>query len=172
MTTEKSTEKKNWYKSPWVIGWLILLASVLAVNIYMIIQSMNQFPGLVVDDFYQRGQNYEENIHKKLKNNNLWKTSFDYGQIHLSQPTNIRFKITDKQGNKANIEKITLYLYRPSNSKKDFSQAMVATKEDNVWQTTVNFDSKGKWDILASVFVDGKEANYGESIFVNDENNQ
>ena len=107
---KESTEKKNWYKSPWVIGWLLLVATVLAVNIYMIMQSMNQFPGLVVDDFYQRGQDYEENIHKKLKNNSLWKTSFDYDQIHLSQPADIRFKITDQQGNKANIEKITLYI--------------------------------------------------------------
>ena len=45
---------------------------------------------------------------------------------------------------------------------------MVATEVDNIWQTTVSFDRKGKWDILASVVIEGKEANYGESIFVND----
>ncbi len=169
MNTEKETiQKKSWYKSPWVIGWLLLVATVLGVNIFMIMQSMNKFPGLVVDDFYERGQDYEENIHKKLKNNNLWKTSFDYQQIHLKQPADIRFVITDQQGNSANIEKMTLYLYRPANAKKDFSLPMKVTEKDNTWHASVTFDSKGKWDILVSVIIDGKEANYGESIFVND----
>jgi len=169
MNTEKeNTQKKSWYKSPWVIGWLLLVATVLGVNIYMIMQSMNEFPGLVVDDFYERGQDYEENIHKKLDNNNLWKTSFDYQQIHLNQPADIQFVITDQQGNTANIEKMTLYLYRPANAKKDFSLPMKATEKINTWHTSVTFDSKGKWDMLVSVIIDGKEANYGESIFVND----
>ncbi len=169
MNTEKeNTKKKNCYKSPWVIGWLLLVATVLGVNMYMIMQSMNDFPGLVVDDFYERGQDYEENIHKKLDNNNLWKTSFDYQQIHPNQPADIRFVITDQQGNTANIEKITMYLYRPANAKKDFSMPMKATEKNNTWHTSVTFDSKGKWDMLVSVIIDGKEANYGESIFVND----
>ncbi len=169
MNTEKeNTKKKNWYKSPWVIGWLLLVATVLGVNMYMIMQSMNDFPGLVVDDFYERGQDYEENIHKKLDNNNLWKTSFDYQQIHPNQPADIRFVITDQHGNTANIEKITMYLYRPANAKKDFSMPMKATEKNNTWHTSVTFDSKGKWDMLVSVIIDGKEANYGESIFVND----
>ncbi len=62
--SETVKKKQNWYKSPLVVGWLILVAVVLAVNIYMILQAFNDFPGLVVDDFYERGQNYEKNIHK------------------------------------------------------------------------------------------------------------
>ncbi len=165
---KENTEKKNWYKSPWVIGWLLLVAVVLGVNVYMIMQAMNKFPGLVVDDFYERGQNYEENIHKKLHNNSLWKTSFDYDQLHLNQPAEIRFMITDQQGNKVNIEKMTLYVYRPANAKKDFSQPMTVAEKENSWHSNVTFNSKGKWDILVSAVINGKEANYGESIFVND----
>jgi len=70
---DNNDEKQLWYKSPWLIGWLLLVVIVLAVNAYMITQSINNFPGLVVDDFYERGQDYEENINKKLENNNKWK---------------------------------------------------------------------------------------------------
>ncbi len=167
MSQEKTTtEKKQWYKSPWVIGWLLLLATVLGVNIFMIIQSITKFPGLVVDDFYQRGQNYEKNIHKKLKNNEHWKTQFKYSKIYLNRPATIQFSITDQQGNKARVEHIKLYLYRPSNAKKDFSMPMSAADKDNTYQASVTFDRKGKWDILASVVIDGTEVNYGESIYV------
>ncbi len=168
MNQEKSsTEKKQWYKSPWVIGWLLLLATVLGVNIFMIMQSITKFPGLVVDDFYQRGQDYEKNIHKKLKNNQRWKTRFDYSRIYLNKPTSIQFSITDKQGNKAKVEHITLYLYRPSNAEKDFSIPMSVADKANTYQASVTFDSKGKWDILASVVIEGTEVNYGKSIYVN-----
>jgi len=96
-----NSNKQSWYKSPWLIGWLLLVAVVLAVNAYMISQSINDFPGLVVDDFYERGQDYEENIATKLENNQKWTTQFQLSDIHINKPTTIAFTISDKEGNAA-----------------------------------------------------------------------
>lgn len=161
-------KKQSWYKSPWVIGWLSLVVTVLVVNGYMIFQSINDFPGLVVDDFYERGQDYEENINKKLENNAKWATEFQVPEIHHNKPVTISFSIKDEAGILSPVEKITLFAYRPSDAKKDFSTSMTLAENKNSYQSTMTFDTKGKWDLLASAVIDGIEVNYAQSIFVKD----
>jgi len=163
-----NSNKQSWYKSPWLIGWLLLVAVVLAVNAYMISQSINDFPGLVVDDFYERGQDYEENIATKLENNQKWTTQFQLSDIHINKPTTIAFTISDKEGNAAKVEKITLFAYRPSDAKKDFSVPMQKSQNNMNYQANMTFTNKGKWDLLASIIIDGAEVNYPKRIFVKD----
>ncbi|MCU7938491.1 MAG: FixH family protein [gamma proteobacterium symbiont of Bathyaustriella thionipta] len=164
-----STNKKQvWYKSPWLIGWLLLVIVVLAVNAFMIFQSINNFPGLVVDDFYDRGQDYEENINKKLENNEKWDTAFQLPEVYLNKPVTINFTIKDKTGTLSSVEKMTMFAYRPSDAKKDFSEPMTLAENKKNYQATMTFDSKGKWDLLASTVIDGTEVNYAKSIFVKD----
>ncbi len=163
-----NTKKQHWYKSPWLLGWLFLLLTVMSVNAYMIMQSINDFPGLVVDDFYERGQDYEENIATKLKNNQRWKTQFIITDVHLNQPTQIIFSITDKDNKAVKVEKITLFAYRPADASKDFSLPLVKIKGNNKYQATLSFNQKGKWDLLASIVIDGVEVNYPQKIFVKD----
>lgn len=161
-----NSKKQSWYKSPWVIGWLLLVLTVLAVNGYMIFQSMNDFPGLVVDDFYERGQDYEENILTKLENNRKWSTEFQLPGIQVKKPADIAFTISDSAGNPAAVEKITLFAYRPANAKQDFSSPMSLSEDKKFYRATLTFASKGKWDLLASVVIDGTEVNYAKRIFV------
>jgi len=164
---QKANNKQTWYKSPWVIGWLLLVLTVLAVNAYMIMQSINDFPGLVADDFYERGQDYEENIHKKMQNNEQWKTRFILPKVVANQPATITFIINNKQDHLASVEHITLYAYRPSSSKLDFSQPMLLAHAKQGYQTTMTFSAKGKWDLVASAVIDGVEVNYAQALFVN-----
>jgi len=161
-----NSNKQSWYKSPWLMGWLFLVAVVLAVNAYMITQSINDFPGLVVDDFYERGQNYEENIVTKLENNQKWTTQFKLKEIHLNKETIITFTITDSEGKAAKIDKITLFAYRPSDAKKDFSVPMSISENNKHYQAKLTFNSKGNWDLLASVIIEKTEVNYAQRIFV------
>ena len=164
----QNSKKQSWYKSPWVIGWLLLVIIVLSVNAFMIYQSVNNYPGLVVDDFYERGQDYEENIVTKLENNQRWETEFKLTDIHVNKKTVIDFAISDQHGKPAIAEKITLFAYRPANAKKDFSVAMTLSENKQYYQATLVFDSKGKWDLLASAVIDGTEVNYAKNIFVKD----
>ena len=137
-------------------------------TIYMVIQANSGFPGLVVDDFYERGQDYEENINKKLENNNKYLTAFQLAEVEQNKPLTINFAISDKSGMFAVVEKITLYAYRPSDSRKDFSTPMTLADNKQSYTVTMTFAQKGQWDILASAVIDGIEVNYGKSIFVND----
>jgi len=164
--TESNTQ--HWYKSPLLLIWLFLVLLAMSGTIYMVIQANSGFPGLVVDDFYERGQDYEENIKKKLENNNKYLTGFQITEIVQNKPIMINFSITDKNGKFASVEKITLYAYRPADSNKDFSEVMTLAADKQSYTATMIFADKGKWDILASAVIDGIEVNYGKSIFVND----
>ncbi len=161
-----NSNKQSWYKSPWVIGWLLLVIVVLAVNAFMIFQSVNNFPGLVVDDFYERGQNYEENMLKKLENNQKWTTEFQLSDVHMNKPASINFTISDSAGIPATVEKITLFAYRPADAKEDFSVPMSWSDNKQAYQASMTFGSKGQWDLLASIVIAGTEVNYAKRIYV------
>lgn len=167
-TNSAVSNKQHWYKSPLLLGWLFLVLTAMAGTIYMVIQANRGFPGLVVEDFYERGQDYEENIQKKLKNNERWDTAFTISAIHQHKAVTINFTIKDKAGVLTPVEKITLYAYRLSDAKQDFSAAMTLTEDKTSYQTTMTFASKGKWDLLASAVIDGTEVNYAKRIFVKD----
>lgn len=163
-----NSNSQAWFKSPLLLGWLFLVITAMAGTIYMVIQANSGFPGLVVDDFYERGQNYEENILTKLENNEKWTTDFQVPEIIQNKSISIIFSINDKNGKPASAEKIILFAYRPSNAEKDFSAPMNLSDDQGTYQANMTFDSKGKWDLLASVTIDGTEVNYAKSIFVKD----
>jgi nitrogen fixation protein FixH len=166
---DKSTKPQHWYKSPWLLGWLFLVLMAMAGTINMVIQANQGFPGLVVDDFYERSQDYEENIVSKIENNERWKTAFTLQEIKLDTPSQIKFTITDKQGQAAKVDKITLFAYRPADAKQDFSVPMALIKDSkDRYQADITFNRKGKWDLLASVIIAGIEVNYAQKIFVKD----
>ncbi len=168
-----NSNSNSWYKSPLLLGWLFLVLAAMAGTIFMVIQANSGFPGLVVDDFYERGQDYEENIQKKLENNEKWKTQFHIEDIFLNQATIIRISFTDSAGVPATPDKVTLFAYRPSNAEKDFNVPMMlfvqdGTAKKGTYQASMTFSAKGKWDILASINIDGIEVNYAQSIFIKD----
>ncbi|MCK5648508.1 MAG: FixH family protein [Gammaproteobacteria bacterium] len=163
-----NSNSQQWYKSPMLIGWLFLVLTAMAGTIYMVIQANTGFPGLVVDDFYERGQNYEENILTKLENNEKWTTEFQVPEILQNKSISILFSINDNNGQPVSAEKIILFAYRPSNAKKDFSAPMSLSDDQRTYQANMTFDSKGKWDLLASVTIDGTEVNYAKNVFVKD----
>ena len=167
-TWSKPDGIQHWYKSPLLLVWLFLVIMAMSGTIYMVIQANSGFPGLVVDDFYERGQDYEENIQIKLDNNNKWLPKFRINQPYLNRSVIVNFLITDQAGNAAPVETVTLYAYRPSDSKQDFSKEMVLISGRAIYQVKVGFKRKGKWDLLASVMIDGIEVNYAKSIFVKD----
>ncbi len=168
MNSTSTNKIQHWYKSPLLLIWLFLVLMAMSGTIYMVIQANSGFSGLVVEDFYERGQDYEENIHKKLENNAKWTPAFKVNEIKLNQQTTIEFALSDKQGKPAVVEKLTLFVYRPSNAKEDFSVPMSILNDGKTYQAQITFSIKGKWDFLASAIIDGVEVNYAKSIFVKD----
>ena len=55
-------KKQSAWRNPWVIAWVSILIGFFIISGTRIYFAVTTSPGLVVDDYYERGQDYEENI--------------------------------------------------------------------------------------------------------------
>ncbi len=153
MTVESN--KQSPWQNPWVLGWVGLLVVFLIANFIMIYLAVSNNPGLVVEDYYERGQNYEQNMLSRQARNPGWIMELSSPKaVGVEQPANFGVQIKDKYGNSVTPETVTFYAYRPADAREDFSVPM-REHLPGVYQAEVSFPLLGVWDILVS-------ARYGE----------
>ncbi|MCU7845563.1 MAG: FixH family protein [Candidatus Thiodiazotropha sp. (ex Monitilora ramsayi)] len=144
------TDKKSAWRSPWVIGWVLMVVIFFTMNMIMIYLAQDKNPGLVVEDFYDRGQDYEKNMLKRQARNPGWQMKIELPKkIDVDEPVICRFTVLDKAGNPVEPDSVTFYAYRPSDAKKDFSKPMEKIGP-GLYQAEVSFPMLGAWDLLVS----------------------
>lgn len=154
------------WKSPWVIAWVGLVVAVLGVNGVMVYLAVATSPGLVVENFYERGRHYERTMLSKDVRNPGWTLRADIPQeIVAGVPSAIRFFLVDKAGQPVTPESVELFVYRPSDAARDFS--VVMTQEGpGRYLANVSFPLIGAWDTLVAVRHDEDEFHVGHRIDV------
>lgn len=151
-------DKNSAWRSPWVIAWVAMVAIFFTMNLFMIFMAVDNNPGLVDKDFYDRGQDYEQNMLKRQARFPGWKMRVELPKmIAEGETVNCRFSVVDAEGRAISPDAVTFHAYRPADVKQDFSQPMEQV-EAGVYQTQVKFPLKGAWDILVS-------AKHGEDEF-------
>ncbi|MCW9025641.1 MAG: FixH family protein [Gammaproteobacteria bacterium] len=148
-----SQSNKQAMRNPWVLGWLGLLAIVLVVNIGMISTALITSPGLVEQDYYEKGRDHEENFLKKQAARNAlgWNFKLDVpAKILLGQSAILRFSVVDKVGVPLDDIKVDVKAYRPSDVTADFNVVMDSFAPGQ-YQTKVNFMLKGIWELKVKV---------------------
>ena len=154
------------WKSPWVIAWIALVVIVLAVNGVMIYLAITTNPGLVVDDFYERGQNYERTLLSKSARDPGWTLQADIPEhIDAGVPTAIRFFLVDRAGQPVTPDSVEFFVYRPSDSSRDFSKVM-AEEGPGRYRVDVSFPLIGVWDTLVAARQGDEEFQVGQRIHV------
>ena len=154
------------WKSPWVIGWIASIFIVLGVNIAMVYLAMDSNPGLVVEDYYERGQDYEKNMLTKLAREPDWLMTIDVPRdLAQGVPAPVGFSVVDKAGVPVRPDQVTFYAYRPSDANRDFS-AQMNEQAKGLYRAKVVFPLKGGWDSLVSVRQGGEEYTGGRRIQV------
>jgi len=120
------------------------------MNMVMIYMATENESGLVVDDFYDRGQDYEKNMLKRQARNPGWVMRVQLPKkIETDQPVTCRFSVKDKTGEPVRPDAVTFYAYRPSDKNADFSQAMQEVAP-GLYEAEVSFPLLGAWDTLVS----------------------
>lgn len=140
-------------RNPWVIGWLTLVGVVLIVNIVMITLAYTTNPGLVVDDYYERGRDHEQNIRKKIaaRNELGWTYSADFpASPRTNQKELYRVNLVDKKGMPLDNCDVKLTAYRPSDADADFTVAMTETMP-GLYEANTQFPLKGLWEITVTI---------------------
>ena len=165
MTDQQQSGIPAW-KSPWVIAWVLLVVTVLGVNLFMVLLAIETSPGLVNEDFYERGQDYEKTLFTKRANAPGWNMNIDLPKrIIAGEQTRVNFTIRDKAGVAVQPDSVTFFAYRPSDAERDFSLAMDQV-DKGLYSTKAQFRLKGFWDVLISVKSGDEEYNVGEQIAV------
>lgn len=157
------------WRSPWFIGWIGLVVVVLAVNATMIVLAFVTNPGLVVDDYYERGRNVERTLTTRRAEAPGWTMSLDTpADVAKSQSTVVRFFVVDSAGQPVRPDQVTYYAYRPSDPSADFSVPMVEEAPGR-YAAEVSFSMSGLWDTLVAARTDGQEVVYDQRIGVADQ---
>lgn len=165
-TTSSEVKATSAWRSPWVIGWVGLVAVVLAVNLTMVVLAVATNPGLVNYDFYERGQNYEKTLMSRLARDPGWTLKADFpADIKPNEPTTLRVVLVDKAGQPVKPERVTFFAYRPSDQSMDFSVPMVEEGRGR-YVAQVSFPLFGFWDGLVAVQQGGDEYTTGARIVV------
>ncbi len=170
------SNKQSAFRSPWVIGWLVLLLTVLAMNITMVYFSQDEFSGLVVDDAYERGKDYHENLRKRTEERPKWSTRVEFagaknymGDLKVAafnKPVKLDYVVADQQGAPVVPHSVTFYAYRNSDASQDFSVEMTQA-EPGHYQADISFPLKGVWDtyVTATTGVGNIEHNTAQKVF-------
>ena len=147
-----SQSNKQAWRNPWVIGWIAMVALVFVINAFMVGQAFTTSPGLVNEQYYDKGKNYHETIAKRDQVAALgWNVVLDKPSRPAFGASNTyRVIAVDAAGVPLSADSVTLYAYRPADQSADFSMPFVA-EGDGRFRADVRFPLKGMWDLVVAV---------------------
>lgn len=145
------SDSNSTWRSPWVIGIIVVLTIFVIANIYTIYLTTQDVPGLVVDNYYERGQHYEENMLKRQAQDPGWKMKVAAPEsIKMGKKEFINVTVTDGDAKPVNRDSVMFHLYRSSDATKDFSLPMKRI-DDGLYEVEVSFPLPGVWDVLVAL---------------------
>ena len=167
-TTQTSLAMKKTYsqtskeamRNPWFLALIGLVTVFLTVNIIFIVFAITSNPGLVADDYYEKGREYEKNVVTRLaaRNNLNWETKMEIPKlIYTNRPDVYRFSAVDSRGVSIMDADVEFIAYRPSDASADFVKT-VDQIAPGLYQTKLDFPLPGIWDINLKV-------KYGEDVY-------
>ncbi len=148
-----SQSNKEAMRNPWFLSLLGIVVVFLVVNATFIVFAVSTNPGLVSDDYYEQGREYEKNATTLLaaRNNLHWTSKLEIPKIiYTNTPANYRFSAVDSRGVSIMDADVKFILYRPSDANVDFVQA-VEQIAPGLYQTKLRFPLQGIWDLNLKV---------------------
>jgi len=170
--SQAKKDTRDWsvaWKNPFVIAWFTILTIVLTVNFFMVSMAIVTNPGLVIDDFYEKGKNMDAILAERKKMEELgWQLKIDLPVLSEGKTDKVTLKVVDKEGRPFDVDTAVLYYYRPSSKDLDGEQPLVATGKTGEYETDFALAVKGKWDVIMEIHKDELRYNVGRSIMVQD----
>lgn len=148
-----SQDSKEGIRNPWVWGGIGFVITVLTVNVAFIVTAIKTNPGLVEEDYYEKGRYHDANYQKKMTARSRlgWNISLQTPEtITLGVPGNYSVNIVDRVGNPLRDASVIVHAYRPSDASADF-KVKLERVADGVFQSKLLLPLKGFWDINITV---------------------
>lgn len=144
-----SQENSQAMRNPWVLGLLAFLLTFLSANAVFIYMAFKSAPSLVVDDFYEKGEAYQQTREQIAKEKALgWSGMLMVpANSRVNQTQTYEALIQGKNSAGLMLDSVTLYAYRPSDAEADFSVEMDKSAVGS-YKADVSFNLPGTWDII------------------------
>ena len=172
MSQAKKEDTRDWsvaWKNPFVIAWFVILTIVLSVNFFMVSMAIVTAPGLVIDDFYEKGKNMDAILAERKQMEDLgWELQIDLPILSEKKSEKVTLKVLDKDGKPFDVDSAVLYFYRPSSKALDGEQVLTKSSGVGEYSTDFSLPLKGKWDIIMEIHKGDLRYNVGRSIMVRD----
>ncbi len=160
------SDPESAWKNPWVRGWIGLIVVVLIVNLTMVTLAIGTNPGLIRNDYYERGRDVERTIQTRLAEGPQWTIQIDTPQdLRADVADRVRFAAVDSVGQPVHPDAVTYYAYRPSDASRDFSVPMTAVAP-GLYEADLTFPLGGIWDTVVAVRYADDEHTFAERISV------
>lgn len=155
-----SQENNSALKNPWVLGFIGFFIIFLMANVIFITLAFKSAPSLVVEDFYERGEAYEETQKRIAEEKALgWSgLIMTPSSIRVNQEQSYDVFLQGKNSKNLELDSVTFFAYRPSDVEADFSLPMLK-KQAGVYSVDARFSLPGIWDLIV-------EAKQGEQRFL------
>ncbi len=149
-------------KNPWVIGWLALLGTVLAVNAGFITLAVVTNPGLVDKNYYENSQSFEETLitQRQARAALGWSYQADFPTRPVQNKNELyRLSVVDKTGMPLTAATVTVNAYRPSDASADFQTSLTEVGA-GMYEGTINYPLKGIWEITVNISSDDDQYDF------------
>ena len=143
----------------WGTGIFLSIVIFMMILIGLVYVFMNQDVDLVTKNYYGKELKYQGQIDKINNTTELAKQvgiSFINNSIQLTFPDSVFFKKASG----------TVYFYRPSASKKDFTIPVTVSDKNEQFISTAKLD-KGLWKVKVEWGMEGKDFYSEKSIMIN-----
>jgi nitrogen fixation protein FixH len=131
-------------KSKIIYFFFAFFAVVLAVNIFYIYISKKTWRGVVTDDPYHKGLNYNDTLEEVAKQKVLgWTVKVNF-RPSVTKKGILMVTVQDKNLRYINDAKIYATFRRPNQEGLDF--VLPVPFEDGVYKAQINFPLEGQWD--------------------------
>ncbi|RKZ84772.1 MAG: hypothetical protein DRQ39_07975 [Gammaproteobacteria bacterium] len=144
-----SQKNKEALKNPWMLGILLFVATFLTANAIFIYLAFKSPPNLVVEDFYERGERYEETQKQIEQEKALGWTGLLMvpTKTRVNQTQTYEVLIQGKNSVALNLDSVIVNAYRPSDANADFSVNM-SLQAPGRYTADLTFNLPGIWDLI------------------------
>jgi hypothetical protein len=154
---KRNTMKK--IKWNWGTGILLSIIIFMTILVGLVYIFMSEDVDLVTRDYYSKELKYQKQIDKI---NNTTEMRKEVGIAFLNNSVQLTFpdSVFDKKASG------TIYFYRPSGSKKDFSVPMAVSVNNTQFINTSELE-KGLWKVKVEWGMEGKDFYSEKSLIIN-----
>jgi nitrogen fixation protein FixH len=164
---DENTRSSSALKSPWVWGWFGMIVIVMLANMTMIHFARTTSPGLVVNDFYEKGKNYDNTLKERQLEKNLgWQINPQLPEkITVDKVFPIAISVVGVNGETVLPREATIYIFRPSDAAADFSLPMELSRK-GMFVADLELPLPGRWDIIFSLSSEDEHKEVPYKVFV------